>query len=352
MENEPIHTTAPYATTPDDLAAAAALLQAGKIVAFPTETVYGLGADAFNPVAVRRIFDLKGRPADHPLILHLADVAQLERVARQIPAAAYLLAEQCWPGPLTLILHRRPDVPDLVTGGQDTVGVRIPAHPVALSLLSAFGGPVAAPSANRFGKISPTTAEHVRLELGDGPDLILEGGASAVGLESTILDLTGQQPVVLRPGAVVPEQLAELLGQQVVVGGAADHKVRVSGMLPSHYAPGAPLQLLPVAELPAAVARCLQEGKRVAVMAPETACGTGLQGCRLAVMPTSPAAYARLLYATLRQLDAANPAVILVAAPPESPPWLAINDRLKRAAASSHRTEPGAASTEERGIFP
>lgn len=339
-------------STPDAIAAAAALLRTGRIVAFPTETVYGLGADAFNPEAVQQIFTLKGRPADHPLILHLADVALLERVARQIPAAAYLLAEQFWPGPLTLILHRRPDVPDLVTGGQDTVGVRLPAHPVALSLLSAFGGPVAAPSANRFGKISPTTAEHVRFELGNGPDLILEGGPSAVGLESTILDLTGQQPVVLRPGAVSPEQLAELLGQQVVVGGTPDRQLRVPGMLPSHYAPGAPLYLLPVAELPAAVKHYRQEGKSVAVMVPENVCDAELQGCSLASMPTSPAAYGSRLYATLRQLDADNPGVILVAAPPESPPWLAVNDRLKRAAASSHRTEPGVASTEERGIFP
>ena len=335
MSNAQMHTPDHYAMTPDALAAAVALLQAGKVVAFPTETVYGLGAYAFNPVAVRRIFDLKGRPADHPLILHLADVAQLERVARQIPEAAYLLAEQCWPGPLTLILHRRPDVPVLVTGGQDTVGVRIPAHPVALSLLSAFGGPVAAPSANRFGKISPTTAEHVRLELGDGPDMILEGGSAAIGLESTILDLTGQQPVLLRPGAVSPEQLAELLGQQVVVGGAADHKVRVPGMLPSHYAPCAPLYLLPSVELTTAVARYLQEGKTVAVMATETACSTELQRCSLLIkMPASPTSYARQLYATLRQLDADNPDVILVAAPPDSPPWLAVNDRLKRAAAS------------------
>lgn len=326
-----------YAVTPDAIAAAAALLRAGGVVAFPTETVYGLGADAFNPEAVQQIFTLKGRPADHPLILHLADVAQLERVARQIPAAVYLLAEKCWPGPLTLILHRRPDVPDLVTGGQDTVGVRLPAHPVALSLLSAFGGPVAAPSANRFGKISPTTAEHVRHELGNGPDLILEGGASAVGLESTILDLTGQQPVVLRPGAVLPEQLAELLGQQVVVGGIPDRQLRVPGMLPSHYAPGAPLQLLPVAELPAAAAHYRQTGKRVAVMVSENMCDTELQGCSLVGMPTSPAAYGSRLYATLRQLDADHPDVILVAAPPDSSPWLAINDRLKRAAASLHQ---------------
>lgn len=320
---------------PASLRRAVDLLRQGGTVAFPTETVYGLGADALNPVAVRRIFTIKGRPADHPLIVHLADLSQIEGVAREIPETAYLLARQFWPGPLTLILRRHPDVPDLVTGGQDTVGVRIPAHPVALSLLSAFGGPLAAPSANRFGKISPTTAEHVVHELGDGPDMILEGGPSAIGLESTILDLTGERPVVLRPGAVLPEQLAEALGVQVALGGAMTRKVRAPGMLPSHYAPCAPLYLLPSVELPAAVGHYRQDGKTVAVMVTETDCSTELQGCRLVRMPSSPDDYARLLYATLRQLDACNPFIILVAALPDTPPWMAVNDRLRRAAALS-----------------
>ena len=198
------------------LAEAVELLRAGELVAFPTETVYGLGADAGNPEALAKIFAAKGRPADHPLIVHVPDVAHLDQWAREIPDAAHLLAQAFWPGPLTLILKRQPTVPDLVTGGQDTVGLRIPHHPLALQLLKAFDGGIAAPSANRFGHISPTTAQHVREELGAAVALVLDGGPCSVGIESTIVDLSRGDPVILRPGMISAAQIDQALHQQVV----------------------------------------------------------------------------------------------------------------------------------------
>ena len=274
-------------TSAEQIAKAVTLLRAGGVVAFPTETVYGLGADAANDQALRRIFSIKGRPADHPLIVHLAASAQIQDWARDIPAEAYALAERFWPGPLTLILRRRAWVSALATGGQETIGLRVQAHPVALELLRAFGGEIAAPSANRFGRISPTTAEHVRQELGNGPDLILEGGACSVGIESTIVALTDDAPLVLRPGGISPAALEEAMGQKVGLPGALQ-TVRVPGMLASHYAPATPLQLLSAARLPAAAASLAAGGKRAAVMA--------LSGYRSATgktvaMPSDPAAY-------------------------------------------------------------
>jgi len=309
------------------IARAAALLRAGGVVAFPTETVYGLGADASNEEALRRIFAIKGRPADHPLIVHLADARQMPEWAHDIPAAAYGLAERFWPGPLTLILRRQPWVSPLVTGGQNTIALRIPSHPVALALLGAFGGGVAAPSANRFGRVSPTCAEHVRRELGDGPDLILEGGACSVGIESTIVALTGGAPVVLRPGCIRPEALEEATGESVGLSGRS-RTVRVPGMLASHYAPETPLRLAQGDQLPALAAVLSAEGKRVAVMA--------LSGFRSATgetvaMPSDPAGYGRDLYAVIRMLDGGQHDVILVERPPRERAWLAVNDRLQRA---------------------
>ncbi|MBM4313354.1 MAG: threonylcarbamoyl-AMP synthase, partial [Deltaproteobacteria bacterium] len=250
----------------EQIAKAVTLLRAGGVVAFPTETVYGLGADATNDEALRRIFSIKGRPADHPLIVHLAFPTQIQDWARDIPAAAYALAERFWPGPLTLILRRRAWVSALVTGGQETIGLRVPAHPVALELLRAFGGGVAAPSANRFGRISPTSAEHVRQELGDGPDLILEGGACSVGIESTIVALTDSSPLILRPGGISPAALEEAMGQKVELPGTLQ-TVRAPGMLASHYAPATPLRLVGAQQLPAVAASFAAEGKRAAVMA-------------------------------------------------------------------------------------
>ena len=311
----------------EEIARAAAILRAGGVVAFPTETVYGLGADGTNEAALLRIFALKGRPADHPLIVHLADADQLSEWARDIPAAAYALAKRFWPGPLTLILRRRALVSALVTGGQETIGLRVPAHPVALALLRAFGGGVAAPSANRFGRVSPTRAEHVRQELGDGPDLILEGGDCPVGVESTILSLAGDTPVLLRPGDISPAALAGVLGQPI---GSPEgfSTIRAPGLLASHYAPATPLWLSDGEELPTVTASLSAAGKRVAVMALSGyKSGTG----RTVAMPLEPAAYGRDLYTVIRMLDDGSHDAIVVERPPRTEPWLAVNDRLRRA---------------------
>ena len=215
--------------TAADVKRAAELLRQGELVAFPTETVYGLGADAANPAAVAKIFAVKGRPADHPLIVHLPGDDHIERWARDVPAAAYELAEAFWPGPLTLILKRQPGVPDAVTGGQDTVGLRVPGHPLALELLREFKGGVAAPSANRFGHISPTCADHVRDELGSAPDLILDGGDCQVGLESTIISLVDDRPILLQPGVISLPELCEALGRGVVLPDQPDPALRAPG---------------------------------------------------------------------------------------------------------------------------
>jgi L-threonylcarbamoyladenylate synthase len=304
------------------------VLRGGGLVAFPTETVYGLGADAENPVAVTRVFVVKGRPAGHPLIVHLGAIAQLDRWAVDIPAVAWRLAECFWPGPLTLILRRSRCVPDVVTGGQDSVGLRVPAHPVAAALLEVFGDGIAAPSANRFGRVSPTTAAHVRDELGEAVDFILDGGPCAVGIESTILDLRGARPRLLRPGAILPAALAEVLGELPLApaGGAA----RAPGMLPCHYAPQTPLDLIPAGEIKAEVRRRLRRAKRIAVLA--RAAATPPAGCVWQVAPAEPQAYARELYARLRALDTLRADHLLIEAPPATAAWEAVRDRLARAA--------------------
>lgn len=319
----------------NDIQRAVALLRQGELVALPTETVYGLGADALNPAAVAKIFAAKGRPSDHPLIVHLSDAEQLLDWARDVPREAIALARVFWPGPLTLILRKEEGVSDLVTGGQDTVGLRVPNHPVALELLRAFGGGVAAPSANRFGRISPTTAEHVRQELGDRVPLILEGGACQVGLESTILDLSRDVPVILRPGAIGVDEIARVIGrrprlrdemEQAVGRGAVP---RVSGSLAAHYAPRTPLELLP---LDGIVAR-LRDGD---VVLARSAAPAGLgAGVLWVVAPADPAAYGHDLYARLRELDESPSRRILVEEPPVTPEWAAVADRLGRAAVGS-----------------
>lgn len=308
-----------------DIDRAVAVLRDGGLVAFPTETVYGLGADAANPDAVRRIFAAKGRPADHPLIVHLADAGRLAAWALAVPEAARRLATAFWPGPLTLVLRRAPHVSDIVTGGQDTVGLRVPSHPVAQRLLRAFGGGVAAPSANRFGRISPTTAAHVRAELGDRVDLVLEGGQSEVGIESTIVDLSGPQPRLLRPGMILPAQLEAVLGVPLAtdLGGAP----RVSGMLSSHYAPVKPLRLVPGASLEAAVA---QAGGRCAVLARRPQSRPALVWLEAS---GDPVRFAHDLYAQLRMLDASEAEAILVEDVPHAVAWGPVRDRLQRAAA-------------------
>lgn len=314
------------------------LLRNGELVAFPTETVYGLGADAHNPVALAKIFAAKGRPADHPLIVHIPDASHLERWAGEIPDAARLLAQAFWPGPLTLILKRQLNVPDLVTGGQDTVGLRIPNHPLALQLLTAFNGGIAAPSANRFGRISPTTAKHVREELGDAVELVLDGGPCTVGIESTIVDLSRGAPGILRPGMISAQQIEQVLHQSVhpipvrpePVEGHSSTAPRVSGSLAAHYAPITRMRLVPADELANQVQQSLSAGQHIAVLSIQQPAKHGhLQWWQAAGEPRQ---YAHDLYANLHALDSAGADLILVETPPQTPEWLAIQDRLTRAA--------------------
>lgn len=305
---------------------AVAILRAGGLVAFPTETVYGLGADAGNPEAVRKIFAAKGRPADHPLIVHLASAAQLSEWAIEIPASAYELAAAFWPGPLTIILKRASWVPDAVTGGQATVGLRVPAHPLALRLLRAFKGGLAAPSANRFGRLSPTTALHVSQELGDRVDLILDGGPCPVGLESTIVDLSSGTPRLLRPGGVTVAQLSELLGAAPEAGGL--DAPRASGTLKSHYAPNTPTRLLSSTALIEWVSQRASEAKLGVLAYHPQPAGSAVVWKTL---PDEPVAYGRRLYAALRELDALSCDELLIEAVPDEPAWLAVADRLRRA---------------------
>ena len=331
------------------IARAVELLRAGELVAFPTETVYGLGADAGNPVALAKIFAAKGRPADHPLIVHVPDISHLDQWAREIPDAAHLLAKAFWPGPLTLILKRQPHVPDLVTGGQDSVGLRIPNHPLALQLLKRFNGGIAAPSANRFGRISPTTAQHVREELGAAVALVLDGGPCAVGIESTIVDLSRGDPVILRPGMISAEQIAQALHQHVspepnrhsreyplgTPGGnpGSPAAPRVSGSLAAHYAPATPMRLVPTDTLAAEVERCLHAGQRIAVLSVRP---PATHEHLLWQQASSEAGqYAHDLYLNLRTLDQAGVDLILVESPPKDLEWVAVNDRLGRAAFGS-----------------
>lgn len=313
-----------------EVSRAAAMLRAGELVAFPTETVYGLGADAANAQAVARIFAAKGRPADHPLIVHLPDASHLSRWARDIPPAAHDLAAAFWPGPLTLILRRHASVIDAITGGQDTVGLRVPRHPLALQLLGEFGGGVAAPSANRFGHVSPTTAAHVRDEFGPAVGMVLDGGPCAVGIESTILDLSGGVARILRPGMLDPAALAAVLGTVPVFGGSGESP-RVSGSLESHYAPSTSLLLVNDAAVEGAAREALDAGRRVIVFASRAATMVHPQLVwRLASV--EPTRYAQELYARLREFDALERDLILVVRPPDGEAWRAVADRLVRAA--------------------
>lgn len=330
---------------PSTVARAARVLADGHLVAFPTETVYGLGADGLNPAAVARIFQAKGRPADHPLILHVADVAHARALAREWPRAAEQLAATFWPGPLTLILKRAPQVPDAVTGGQDTVGVRMPAHPIAQSLLTAFAaigsGVVAAPSANRFGGISPTRARDVAHSLAgqwDEHDMILDGGDCPVGVESTIVDLSSTVPRILRPGGVGRDAIEQALGSPL--GHSDEPAPRVSGALESHYAPQANTLLVSKSQLLARLQQIRAEDRGasadVACLVMDPALRDQLATMDHVVvmsMSGSADAYARELYARLHDADREGVAVILVEAPPTGMAWEAVNDRLKRATA-------------------
>lgn len=313
----------------DELVRAAEVLRAGGVVAFPTETVYGLGADAERDEAVRRVFAIKGRPAGHPLIVHFADPEALDRWASDVPDAASRLAAAFWPGPLTLILRKRPRIADAATGGLATVGLRVPAHPLARALLVEFGGAIAAPSANRFGSVSPTTAAHVREDLGGDVDVVLDGGSCEVGVESTIVDLSGTEVRLLRPGGITLEQLETTLGWRVAVGATAD--VRAPGLLASHYAPRAEVQLAKSDDLAAHAARALERGVRVGVLTigPPPALPPGVESIALE-QPLEAAA--RGLYAALREADRRGLALLLAALPDELGLGRAVADRLRRAA--------------------
>jgi L-threonylcarbamoyladenylate synthase len=319
--------------TSENIARAAGILQQGGLAVFPTETVYGLGADASNPAAVAKIFAAKGRPQDHPLIVHLAESSQLDLWARDVPQSARVLAARFWPGPLTIILKRAPQVSDAVTGGQDSVGLRVPAHPVAQKLLQASGRGIAAPSANRFGRISPTTAAHVEAEFaasnGAGIDIILDGGACEVGIESTIVDLSRSGCVVLRPGHISASQIAETISSSVEFADAqSDKGPRAPGTLEAHYAPNTPLQLLPRDVL----LREFRSGDAVLALGPAPA-GAPREHW-IAAKPEAPA-YAHDLYANLRQLDALGCSRMLVEQLPQGEAWEAVADRLRRAEAGS-----------------
>ena len=302
-----------------DVDRAAAAVRAGGLVAIPTETVYGLAADATDPAAVRRIFEVKGRPADHPLIVHLADADDLDDWAVSPSAAARLLAATTWPGPLTVIVPRAPRVPDVVTGGRPTVGLRVPAHPATRELIRRVGVPLAAPSANRFGAVSPTTAAHVLADLGDrldpARDVILDGGPCPVGVESTIVDCVADPPQILRAGGVPREQVERLVGTVAGASGPA----RASGMLASHYAPRC--RVIPV-----------DTGEQAAATLATT------EGAVLLDLTDDLVAYARRLYAELRAADERGVAAVVAVLPPATGLGHAIRDRLLKAAAA----RPGA----------
>ncbi len=323
----------------DSISHAARLLEQGELVVFPTETVYGLGADASNAQAVAGIFAAKGRPSNHPVIVHVARDADLSRWATQVPPEAVRLIEAFWPGPLTLILPRAASVPAAVAGGQDTIGLRCPAHPVAQALLRAFRdgqGGLAAPSANRFGHVSPTTAQHVIDEFGmpgHGPlAAVLDGGHCEVGLESTIIDLSRldtRGPVLLRPGQISAAQIAAVIGRMPALPDQA--APRVSGSLDAHYAPSTPVVLVESGEL-SAVLQQLQTAGHAAVSISYSASMAALVGAHL---PDYPDGYAHGLYASLREMDARDASVILIERPPQDEAWQWINDRLRRAAFDS-----------------
>lgn len=309
---------------------AVALLNAGELVAFPTETVYGLGADAANPEAVAKIFAVKGRPADHPVIVHIPDASYLDRWAREISPAARAVAEKFWPGPLTLILKRAPSVPDIVTGGQDTVGLRVPNHPLARELLKAFGGGIAAPSANKYGRISPTTAQHVRDDLGDAVPLILDGGPCPVGIESTIVDMSQERTRILRPGMLSGFEIGLFLGRMPEET-SNPHSVKTPGAHLAHYAPKTPLLLVPDDTVAVAVRMAIGKNEKIAVLAPYPPPIEHPLIVAWQVAPKEAEPFARELYATLRKLDDVGADLIIV----QRPPWPPLIDRLKRAAAGS-----------------
>jgi L-threonylcarbamoyladenylate synthase len=337
----------PVHPDPAVIADAAARLRAGTLVAFPTETVYGLGANALDADAVARIYAAKGRPAWNPVIAHVPDVAAARALSRAWPASAERLAQAFWPGPLTLVVPKATHVPDVATAGLDAVAVRVPAHPVALALLKAAAVPVAAPSANRFTQVSPTTAQHVVRSLGDRAPLVLDGGPCAVGIESTVVDCTGDDVVILRPGMLGRESLQTALadlgvhvrhGQRGAVSHAAarvafEEAPRAPGMADRHYAPQAEVWLFATDardEIVAALTERATDGRPVVALVRTVTFPAPVQGT---IMPNDPDAYARALYAALHEADAVAAGLVLIEAPPaEDAAWEGVRDRLTRAA--------------------
>ena len=326
----PTHTAALFATAVER---AAASLRAGEVVALPTETVYGLAANALDARAVGRIFEIKGRPAHNPIIVHVADVAMARRCVCEWPALAHELAGAFWPGPLTLVLPRAADIPDAVTAGGATVGVRWPSHPFIQAVIRACGFPLAAPSANPSNQISPTNAEHVRKSLGDRIRLIVDGGQSQVGLESTVLDLSVRPPRLLRPGMIHAESLLAVAGE-LAVGGDGGALLKSPGLLRQHYAPKAKLVVLAwrdEADLQSQIANRQSPIAKVHIIA-HTHVPLGGGFGRVSVIPHDAEAFARAMYAEWHRCDEEGAELIVVEAPPETAEWRAIADRLARAA--------------------
>ena len=322
-----------------EIDAAVQALRDGELVAFPTETVYGLGANAQNPAAVAKIFEAKGRPASHPVIVHLDSPRFLHRWVRDVPELANRLAEAFWPGPLTMVMPRAANVHDVITGGQDTIGVRVPAHPMAQQLLTAFGGGIAAPSANRYGRLSPTRAEHVREELGEAVRVVLDGGECQLGLESTIVAFDSDAVRLLRPGSITALQLRQVVGE--LLTGPDSLSPRVPGSSPTHYAPTTPMTIVAAGEIDAQADAASSGGRRIAVLAQRLP----LRAHKYVTWVNAgrrPEAYARDLYANLRTLDKAGCQRILVQAVPDGERWEAIRDRLLRAATNVADADDGA----------
>ena len=319
----------PVDPSPEVIARAARLLRSGRLVAFPTETVYGLGANALDPSAVERIYVAKGRPAYNPLIVHVADVAAARNLVREWPDVAETLAEAFWPGPLTLVLPKRPIIPDAVTANLPSVAVRVPVHPVAQALLVEVAIPIAAPSANRSMLLSPTTGSHVEKSLGETIDLILDAGATPVGIESTVIDLSTAEPTLLRPGTISLTQIEALIGPVATARRVSGPTARASpGMLDRHYAPRAKLVLADAKDLPSLVDQQRASARSVGALV----INATVDGANIVRMPPESLGYASRLYGALHALDEAECDVIVVERVPDGADWLGVRDRLSRAA--------------------
>ncbi len=315
-----------------DIKLALRQLQNGELVAFPTETVYGLGADARNEMAIRKVFTAKGRPVDHPLIVHLANAQQMAEWAQGIPKAAFILAQHFWPGPLTMILHKQPAVSNLITGGQDTIALRVPNHPITLELLQRFGSGLVGPSANKYGFVSPTTAEHVATDLGDTVAAILDGGACTVGIESTIVNLLSDRVTIMRQGAITAAQLSQALQYDVAIN-TPDTNVRVSGSHASHYAPHTPAYVLPIEQLLQKALQFSAQHAKFSVISLQAKPAIMDANVLWQQVSANPAIYAHDLYSNLRMHDELHNAAILIEQVPNIDAWAAVADRLQRAGA-------------------